>query len=127
MLLLPPLMTREAGWEVRDVTLNHCPEDGEPNKYCLILPILGEQSDLNIDLKLLNTQPSLQIRQPTSKEIRNLPWYELTYLSDWDPYSPFYDEMDHTAKLLCDCWGVQTMTFRTVNNVSILLNHLPSK
>ena len=51
----------------------------------------------------------------------------MTSPEDWDPYYPFYDKNEHTAKLQHDCWRIQTMPFWTVNNVSILLKHLPSK
>ena len=127
VLLLPPFMMRESVWEVKYAALQHCPVDGDPNRHCLIMTTSGEQSDINIDIELLNTHPRFQIHLPTTKDIRNLPWYELTSQADWDPYSPLYGEKDHTAKLRRDCWGGQTMHFRTINNVLILTKHLPSR
>ena len=113
--------------EVRYVALNHCPEDREPNRHCLIFTTSGEKSYLNIYLELLNTQPSLQIRRPTAKEISYLPWYNLNPPEDWDPYSPFYDKKEHTHNLRRNCWGGWTLPFRTVNDMSIILKHLPSR
>ena len=127
LLLLPPFMMRESVWEVRDAALQHFPEDGDSNWHCLILPTSGEQSDLKLDIELLNTQPIFQIRRPTTKKISNLPWYELTSPAYLDPYSTFYDEKEHTPKLRRDCLGGQTMPFLTVNNVLIVTNCLPSK
>ena len=39
--LLPTFMMRESVWKVRDVALQHCPEDGDPNRHCLILTTSG--------------------------------------------------------------------------------------
>ena len=125
--LLPSFMMREAIWEVKYVALQHFPEDGDPNQHCLIMTTLGDQSDIKIDLELLNTHPSFQIHWPTAKDGSNLPWYELTSQADWDPYSPLYDEKYHTAKLWRDCWGDHTIPFWTINNVLILPKYLPSR
>ena len=125
--LMTPFMTRESGWDVRDVAPHHCSEYRDPNLNCLILKKSGDQSYIKLDLELLNNQPSLQIFRPTAEEINDLPWYELTSLAGWNPYSPFYDENEHTANLRRKCWGGQTMTFRTANCVSIILKHLLSK
>ena len=51
----------------------------------------------------------------------------MTSRADWDPYSTFYDEKYHTAKLQRDWWGGCTMPYQTVNNVSILPENLPSR
>ena len=67
--------------------------------------------DLKLDIELLTTQPILQIRQPTAKDISDLHWNELTFPADWDTYFPFYNEKQHTAKLLHDYWGGQIMPF----------------
>ena len=66
-------MIRKSGWEVRDVSLQHCTKDGYPNVHNLIIPTSGEQLDLKLDIELLNTQTILQIRRTTAKEIINLP------------------------------------------------------
>ena len=58
----------------------------------LVLTILGEHMDLKLDIELLTTQPILQIRQPTAKDISDLHWNELTSPADWDTYFPFYNE-----------------------------------
>ena len=41
VLLLPPFVMIKSGWEVRDVSLQNFPKDGNPNQHCLILPTLG--------------------------------------------------------------------------------------
>ena len=92
VLLLLTFIMRESVWDVRDSALQNCPKDGDSNWHCLILPTLGEQLNIKFDLKLLNTQPILQINQPTAEDISNLPWYDMSSQSEWDPYYLFYDK-----------------------------------
>ena len=55
VFLMPHFMMRESGWEVRDVALHHCPDYRDPNQHCLIITTLREQSDIKLDIELLNT------------------------------------------------------------------------
>ena len=64
-----------------------------PSPHCIIIP----DRDYVLKLQLENTQSVLPIRRPTQDEIDHLERVEITLPREWNPYDPFYNDLEQSA------------------------------
>ena len=84
-------MLRNAGVVVNDIALQHA--SGATDAHSIIIP----DRDLSLKLQLQDTQSVLPIRRPTDDELKHLEQVELILPREWNPYDPFYDELERSA------------------------------
>ena len=87
-------MFQDDGINLRDIDVQHYLNCGNSDQKCIIFP----DNNICLDLELVDTQCSLTNKHPIKDEFNDMEWYELWYLSYWNPQYTYDDKHECIAK-----------------------------